>query len=67
MKIYYFWDAYCGWCYGFEAIFEKFLENHQDLEVEVISGGLFFDKKISDFPHIPVANMKISAMFGVKF
>ena len=42
MKILYFWDAYCGWCYGFNKIFTKFYEKHSDVEIEIISGGLFF-------------------------
>lgn len=37
MKILYFWDAYCGWCYGFDKIFTKFYENHTDVEIEIIS------------------------------
>jgi len=55
MKILYFWDAYCGWCYGFDKLFTKFYENHTDIEIEIISGGLFirfsstnFKKSFSD-------------------
>lgn len=70
MKIYYIWDALCGWCYGFGAILTPFLENHPEIEVEIISGGLFINERslpIVNYPHIPSANERISQVFGVKF
>lgn len=51
MKILYFWDAYCGWCYGFNKLFTEFYKNHTDVEIEIVSGGLFISqnsKKISE-------------------
>ena len=41
MKLYYIIDAYCGWTYGFNHIFTKFMQDHPDIEIEVINGGLF--------------------------
>jgi len=70
MKILYFWDAYCGWCYGFDKIFTKFYENHTDLEIEIISGGLFFgdnSKKIKEYGYFQEGNKKISEMYNVEF
>lgn len=70
MKILYFWDAYCGWCYGFDKIFTKFYENHSDVEIEIISGGLFFgdnSKKIKEYGYFQEGNKKISEMYNVEF
>lgn len=68
MKVYYIWDAYCGWCYGFDSILKPFLDRHPDLELEVISGGLFNqDQPISAYPHIAGANQEISRLCGVTF
>ena len=70
MKILYFWDAYCGWCYGFDKIFTKFYENHSDVEIEIISGGLFFgdnSKKIKEYGYFQEGNKKISKMYNVEF
>lgn len=70
MKILYFWDAYCGWCYGFDKLFTKFYENHTDVEIEIISGGLFIaqnSKKIGDYPYFKDANKEISEMYKIEF
>ena len=70
MKILYFWDAYCGWCYGFDKIFTKFYENHSYVEIEIISGGLFFgdnSKKIKEYGYFQEGNKKISEMYDVEF
>lgn len=68
MKLYYIWDAYCGWCYGFKEPLKKFVSNHPELEVQVISGGLFRNNNpISSYLHIPEANKRISEIFNVTF
>ena len=70
MKILYFWDAYCGWCYGFDKIFTKFYENHTDVEIEIISGGLFIgdnSKKIKEYGFFQEGNKRISEMYNVEF
>lgn len=39
--IYYCYDAYCGWCYGFSPVIKKIAEEWQDkLVFEVLSGGM---------------------------
>jgi putative protein-disulfide isomerase len=39
--IYYCYDAYCGWCYGFSAAISKIAEEYkQQLKFEVLSGGM---------------------------
>lgn len=68
MKLYYIWDAYCGWCYGFGQILDAFVEEHPELELVVLSGGLFdAGRRIGDYPHIPRANQQISQIYGVTF
>ncbi|HEM6273732.1 TPA: thioredoxin [Streptococcus suis] len=70
MKLYYIWDAYCGWCYGFGAHLKPLLQAHPDLELEIVSGGLFIGERsqpIAAYPHIPGANSRIAAHYGVTF
>ncbi len=41
MKLVYVFDAYCGWSYGFAPTLAELVRRHPDLDVEVVSGGLF--------------------------
>jgi putative protein-disulfide isomerase len=39
--IYYCYDAYCGWCYGFSPVIKQITEEYKDkLFFEVLSGGM---------------------------
>ena len=39
--IYYCYDAYCGWCYGFSPVIKKIAEVYKDtISFEVLSGGM---------------------------
>ncbi len=39
--LYYCYDAYCGWCYGFSPVISRIAREYQDqLPVEVLSGGM---------------------------
>lgn len=39
--IYYCYDAYCGWCYGFSPVIKKLWEDYKDrLVFDVLSGGM---------------------------
>ncbi len=39
--IYYCYDAYCGWCYGFSPVIKKLAEEWKDrMGFEVLSGGM---------------------------
>lgn len=70
MKLYYIWDAYCGWCYGFNSIFTAFHEKHPNLEVEIISGGLFIEensKAIGEYGFFESGNTKIAGIYPVTF
>ncbi len=68
MKVYYIFDAYCCWCYGFDSILVPFIAAHPELEVEVISGGLFTSgKPLAAFTHLADAAKEIVEIYGVKF
>lgn len=46
-KLYYCYDALCGWCYGFSPVITKFVEAHGgEFEVEIISGGMITGSRI---------------------
>lgn len=39
--VYYCYDAYCGWCYGFSPVIRRLAEEWKnELVVEVLSGGM---------------------------
>jgi putative protein-disulfide isomerase len=51
--LYYCYDAWCGWCYGFSPVISRIFEEYrQKLAFEVLSGGMI----ITDEPQ-PIARM----------
>lgn len=41
MTVYYCYDAYCGWCYGFSPVIRRIFEEYRPiLAFEVLSGGM---------------------------
>jgi putative protein-disulfide isomerase len=70
LSLIYVWDAYCGWCYGFSKSLQDFHENHPELPLTVLSGGLFIGHKklpIASYPHISETNKRISQLTGAEF
>ncbi|MDO3694901.1 DsbA family protein [Wenyingzhuangia sp. chi5] len=73
LKITYYYDAFCGWCYGFSKPFQEFKKNHaDDIHFEVISGGLFLGNrvgKINDIaPYVKNGAFRsVEEVSGVKF
>lgn len=73
MKITYYYDALCGWCYGFTNAFKQFKEAHQNnIDFEIVSGGLFLGAsigKINDVaPYIKQGAYKsVEEITGVNF
>jgi len=44
--LYYCYDAYCGWCYGFSPVIKKISIDYKDqLAFEVLSGGMLFSEQ----------------------
>ncbi|MCC3215608.1 DsbA family protein [Chryseobacterium sp. X308] len=39
MKLYYFTDPMCSWCYGFSPVMKKLKESYPDIDLQIISGG----------------------------
>jgi putative protein-disulfide isomerase len=70
--IYYCFDAYCGWCYGFSPVMKKiWLEYRDRLAFDALSGGMIITEKpvpisaTSDF--ISTAYKRVEQLTGVKF
>jgi len=38
--LFYCYDAYCGWCYGFSPVMKQIAAEHPSLQIEVLSGGM---------------------------
>ena len=46
MTLYYCYDAYCGWCYGFSPVIRRIGEEYKDkLAFDVLSGGMILSAK----------------------
>ncbi len=43
--LFYCYDAYCGWCYGFSPVMRKVVEAYPHVPVEVLSGGMILPEK----------------------
>lgn len=67
MKILYFWDTYCGWCYGFNKLFTEFYKNHTDIEIEIVSGGLYILENSNKISEYTFKNEEIVDMYKVEF
>ena len=72
MTVYYFYDALCGWCYGFSPVLQKFYENHRDeADFRVVSGGMIVGERIGPIfevaPYIRSAYKEVEAAAGVTF
>ncbi len=73
VKLTYYYDALCGWCYGFSPVMSKLQDEFGDkLDIEVISGGLFLGNRaglINEVaPHIKAGAYKnVEDRTGVKF
>ncbi|MEO6488723.1 MAG: DsbA family protein [Ferruginibacter sp.] len=70
--LFYCYDAYCGWCYGFSPVMKKIQENFLDkLEIEVLSGGMLIGEQVKPIsriaPYIRSAYTRVEDLTGIKF
>lgn len=71
-RILYFYDALCGWCYGFSGVMNKVWEQYQNqFDFEVISGGMVLGEREGAIgkvaPYIKQAYRQVENHTGVKF
>lgn len=70
MRLVYVFDAYCGWSYGFASTMSELVRRHPDLQIDVVSGGLFTGSRqvpIRELGYIRDANAKITELTGAEF
>ncbi|MFD9393564.1 DsbA family protein [Streptomyces sp. NPDC060000] len=70
MKLIYVFDAYCGWSHGFSPTIREVISLHPEVDVEVVSGGLFTGSRrvpIREFGYVQGANAKIAELTGAEF
>lgn len=70
--IYYCYDAWCGWCYGFRPVITKIEEEYKEtLAFDVLSGGMIFPETPQHFgpmaEYIQTAYKRVEEMTGAKF
>lgn len=70
--IYYCYDAYCGWCYGFSPVINKLAREHSEIiEIEVLSGGMILPRSPLSIsvtsPYIQKEYTAVEERTGIKF
>ena len=70
--VYYCYDAYCGWCYGFSKVIKQIAEEYKDkLSFEVLSGGMIPAENprpiSSTADYINEAYHRVEELTGIKF
>ena len=70
--IYYCYDAYCGWCYGFSKVITQIEEEYRDkIFFDVLSGGMILPEEPTHFAplanYIQGAYKQVEELTGVKF
>jgi putative protein-disulfide isomerase len=70
--IYYCYDAYCGWCYGFSPIMSKIAKEYESkLAFDVLSGGMILPETPHHFApmakYIQTAYKRVEEQTGIRF
>ncbi len=70
--VYYCYDAYCGWCYGFSRVIKKIAERYKDKQsFEVLSGGMIPAENprpiAATADYINEAYHRVEELTGIKF
>lgn len=71
-KIYYCFDAYCGWCYGFSSVMQRISMEFSDrFDFEALSGGMIPKGSAQHIgriaPYVKSAYRNVEEMSGVRF
>ncbi|RYY39821.1 MAG: DsbA family protein [Chitinophagaceae bacterium] len=72
MTLYYCYDAWCGWCYGFSPVIKRIAEEYKDrLTFEVLSGGMIRPETPQPFGpiarYVQTAYTRVEELTGIKF
>lgn len=70
--IYYCYDAYCGWCYGFSQVITRIASEYQEKIVfDVLSGGMIMPDEPQHFAplakYIKTAYKQVEDLTGIQF
>jgi len=70
--LYYCYDAWCGWCYGFSPVINRIFSEYRDrLGFEVLSGGMILPDPPQPIgaiaPYIQKAYLTVEERTGIKF
>ncbi len=70
--IYYCYDAYCGWCYGFSPVISRITKEYESkLAFDVLSGGMIMPEEPVHFApmacYIQTAYKRVEELTGIKF
>lgn len=69
--LFYCYDAYCGWCYGFSDVMTQTAAQFPNLQIEVLSGGMVLPETpvhiSATASYIQTAYKTVEAYTGVTF
>lgn len=70
--VYYCYDAYCGWCYGFSPVIKRIADEYKGrLAFEVLSGGMILPDTPQHFDvmanYIQGAYKRVEELTGIRF
>ncbi|MDB5195888.1 MAG: DsbA family protein [Flaviaesturariibacter sp.] len=70
--VYYCYDAYCGWCYGFSPVINKIADEFKDrVDFDVLSGGMILPETPTHFgtmaKYIQSAYKQVESLTGIQF
>lgn len=70
--IYYCYDAYCGWCYGFSPVITQIAKDYAGrLAFDVLSGGMIVPEEPHHFApmakYIQTAYKEVEELTGIRF
>lgn len=72
IRIYYFFDVLCGWCYGFSPVIQELHDKYKDkMHFEILSGGMITGDRVGPIgqvaAYIKDAHKTVADTTGVEF